>query len=173
MKVVNYSLAHLFWVEGRLQGHTDGIAEVSDAKHYERQPLTFREVSHRHSYRFVYSTVAFVILAVLANYLLQSSAKLFCVWKLLTVDDVTIFGFCKTVQFYSWPFVNKLNGVLKIDRVFRIFKKLLYYIEIIYEFTSLRAYEHYQRIKLQYFLQTSLSNFRHRRHKLFPSYTFA
>jgi len=41
MQVHNYSSAHLFWVEGRLQGHTDGVAEVSDAENDERQPLSF------------------------------------------------------------------------------------------------------------------------------------
>ena len=57
MPVDNCSTAHLFWVEGRLQGHTDGVAEVSDAEHDERQPLSFREVPHRHCCRFVSSTV--------------------------------------------------------------------------------------------------------------------
>jgi len=54
----NFSWAHLFWVEGRLQRHTDGVAEVSDAEHDERQPLSFREVPHRHCCRFVSSAVA-------------------------------------------------------------------------------------------------------------------
>jgi hypothetical protein len=46
MQAARYLLAHLFWVEGRLQGHTDGIAEVSDTKHDQRHPLSFREVPH-------------------------------------------------------------------------------------------------------------------------------
>jgi hypothetical protein len=58
MQVDNCPSAHLFGVEGRLQGHTDGAAEVSDADHDERQPLSFREVPHRHCCRFVCSTVA-------------------------------------------------------------------------------------------------------------------
>lgn len=57
-KFANCSSAHLFWVEGCLQGHTDGVAEVSDAEHYQRQPLSFREVPHGHCCRFFSPAVA-------------------------------------------------------------------------------------------------------------------
>jgi hypothetical protein len=58
MQVAKYASTHLFWVEGRLQGHADGIAEVSDAKHNQRQPLSFRKVPHRHCCCSDSSTVA-------------------------------------------------------------------------------------------------------------------
>jgi len=79
MQVHNYLSAHLFWVEGRLQGHTDGVAEVSDAEHDERQPLSFREVSHRHCCSFNSRTI-------LADYVSQSCPLPFCFICLKVID---------------------------------------------------------------------------------------
>ena len=39
---------YLLWVEGRLQGDADCVAEVRDAEDHEGEPLALSEVPHRH-----------------------------------------------------------------------------------------------------------------------------